>query len=215
MDALSFVGVRFGRLKVDRIATKEEDSHKCGVHVFCNCDCGSVFLTRLASLRRGYTKSCGCLKRDMQTKYRSQNGKPACWGNLYSVWKGMMSRCYRASDKDYPKYGGRGIKVCQQWHKFANFENDIGERPEGTSLDRVDVDGNYEPGNCRWATPEVQQRNRRCNRVFEIHGERFTFSEVCQQNSIAESTLRNRLNKGMSLDEALSVPVRRKVGNHA
>ncbi len=183
--------------------------------MFCECDCGITILIRLASLRHGYTKSCGCLKRDMQTKYRSASGDPACWGRIYRVWRGMMSRCYRTTDKDYPEYGGRGINVCRRWHEFVNFEADIGNRPDGTSLDRINVHGDYEPQNCRWATPVIQQRNRRSNRLFEFNGEKLTFAELCQRHSIAESTLRNRLDKGMNLSDALMFPVRKRRVKHA
>lgn len=208
-------GVTFGRLHAIRLATKDEDGHRCGAHFLCLCDCGREVIVRKTCLMRGDTKSCGCLKRDIQTRHKSSDGKPACWGNLYSVWRGMMSRCYRLTDKDYPKYGGRGITVCRRWHEFVNFENDVGIRPEGTSLDRIEVNGNYEPENCRWATPVIQQRNRRCNRLFKINGETLTFSEICQRNSMAESTLFNRLKKGMSITEALSIPVRRRGRNRA
>ena len=121
----------------------------------CKCECGNIKSISSQQLLSGGTQSCGCLRRDMNTTHGlSQN-------RLYIVWKSMLSRCERPNNKSFCYYGGRGIKVCDRWHKFENFYADMGQCPKGCSLDRIDVNGDYEPSNCKWATKIVQNANRR------------------------------------------------------
>ena len=111
----------------------------------------------------------------------------------YRSWKMMRVRCHREADKQYKDYGGRGIAVCPQWHRFENFLADMGERPEGTTLDRIDVDGDYTPENCRWADDRTQRRNRRDNRVVEYLGERMTLVEACERSGVEYNRAKDRL----------------------
>lgn len=129
------------------------------------CDCGVEKRVRTTDLRRGFTRSCGCTSRKRcAEKIRSHGQSNAA---IYRSWSQMIQRCTNASLKSFANYGARGISVCARWRIFENFLSDMGERPAGLTLDRIDVNGNYEPGNCRWATRTVQARNTRANKLNE------------------------------------------------
>lgn len=128
------------------------------VYWLCVCECGNLAVASRESLRRGFVKSCKC----------SQNWRPVGLRRVrkdspeYHSWRSMRSRCLNSNETEYKRYGGVGISVCQRWDTFKNFLADMGTRPSGTTLDRFpDPNGNYEPGNCRWATFSEQRRNRR------------------------------------------------------
>lgn len=123
----------------------------------------------------------------------------------YYSWLCMKQRCLNPKDPRYKDYGGRGIKVDLRWMGFINFRADMGPRPQGTSLDRFpNKDGNYEPGNCRWATPKQQQRNMRTNRLIEYRGEKLTVMEWAERFGIPRDTLRARIERGWDLDDAMT-----------
>lgn len=126
------------------------------------CDCGNIKEVYLNHLRNSKIKSCGCHRqkqfKKLITKHNLRNHI------LYPTYNMMKQRCYNSNNKDYKDYGGRGIKVCDRWlESFEHFLEDMGRRPEGCSIDRIDVNGNYEPNNCRWATPSQQVQNQRRN----------------------------------------------------
>ena len=125
----------------------------------CMCACGEECLVLAARMVSGNTKSCGCHKRSVLPKSTTKHGKTRT--PTYRIWKGMRNRCNNPNTPRYKDYGGRGIRVCSQWDDFAVFLTDMGERPHGMTLDRVDNDGDYEPGNCRWATYQQQAANNR------------------------------------------------------
>lgn len=125
----------------------------------CKCDCGKTKKVRLSMMRSGQSKSCGCLITETQKRIRTTHGR---YGTLeYKSWQSMKERCSNPKNNKWDLYGGRGINVCERWVNFSNFFEDMGPRPKGTTIDRINPDGNYEPSNCRWATIEEQNRNRR------------------------------------------------------
>jgi hypothetical protein len=135
--------------------------------VLCRCSCGTERAVRIGKLRYGETLGCGCRRIETNTKRLTKHGhcpstKPE---PTYQSWTAMLRRCLTPTSSNFELYGGRGISVCERWKKFENFLADMGKRPDGTSLDRVDVNGNYEPSNCRWATYKEKSRNRRNGRV--------------------------------------------------
>ena len=156
--APDITGQRFGMLTViERLPNSPDKRARWS----CRCDCGKQnVVARGESLKSGHTRSCGCLHRRSHGDASSRKGPQA---PEYSVWAGMLRRCRNKRDASYPNYGGRGIRVCDEWaNSYAAFLADVGRRPgSGYSLDRIDVNGNYEPGNCRWATAKEQVANRR------------------------------------------------------
>ena len=145
-------GKRYGRLTVRK---KHGHNHLKKVMWLCDCDCGGETLVPSGSLSSGNTRSCGCLLRDTITKHGGF-GKRS-----YNTWRAVVRRCNNPEDKDYPRYGGKGITVCDRWLDYTAFAADMGEPPEGHTLDRIDNSGGYNPENCRWATFAQQIRNSR------------------------------------------------------
>lgn len=163
-------GERFGRWTVTGGVSRTSPGHRT---VECTCDCGTVKYVLIDRLRNGRSKSCGCLRAELTktliTRSRWNGSHGLRYHPLYGIWQGIMARCYRENDTHYPRWGGRGIRVYEEWHDIRNFvawiEEHLGPRPPRASLDRwPDNDGNYEPGNVRWATAKQQQETTRLRR---------------------------------------------------
>lgn len=170
-------------------------------HYRCTCHCGRECVLNGESLKRGSTKSCGCLPASIKH------------GNVgtteHSTWAAMKGRCLNKNSPAYADYGGRGIRVCERWLDFRNFLEDMGRRPsKAHTIDRIDNDGNYEPGNVRWATHSEQCRNRRSNVLLTHAGRSMCLSDWAIAVGMQRATLERRLKKGWSLDDALNTPVR-------
>jgi hypothetical protein len=147
-------GKRFGRLVALEFSHKDARWNRVWS---CVCDCGSSVKARSVDLSTGNTQSCGCLRKDRIVKVNSRHGQRR--SRAYSIWSSMRTRCLNPKHARYGRYGGRGIQCCERWASFANFYADMGDPPAGRSLDRINNDGNYEPGNCRWATATEQYHN--------------------------------------------------------
>lgn len=205
-------GARFTRLTVLRL---EEVGGR--INALCKCDCGKEVMARPRVLVMGEYKSCGCWAREMASKRLTaqmiKHGEAKKTAE-YSAWSGMLARCYNKKDKNYAGYGGRGIEVCERWRSdYSNFLADVGRRPgREYSIDRhPNPDGNYEPGNVRWATPREQSRNRRSNLLFTISGETKCLEEWCELHRMNSCLVSGRLRRGWSIEKALTtVPARRR-----
>lgn len=149
-------GERFGRLRALSDGSARD-------RVLCECDCGKTTAVLANNLRRGRSKSCGCRRNEVtaeRNRSHATHGHSAKPSPEYRSWSAMIARCTNPLALNFAKYGGRGIGVCERWRDFALFLADMGPRPVGTSIDRIDGRKGYEPGNCRWATPYQQRHNR-------------------------------------------------------
>lgn len=194
MKLIDLTGRRFGRLVVIR---RSDTSPK---HWVCRCDCGDEGDRFGPGLRGGKTVSCGCLRAARIGNLRRKHGKSD--SRAYKVWQDMRRRCRDPRRKAYKHYGGRGIAVCARWQSFADFLADMGEPGDGMSLDRIDVNGNYEPGNCRWVTLADQKRNKRTTVFTEWRGRRVAMSVVAAETGLPYESIRYHVRRGMTGDDA-------------
>lgn len=202
--AKDLTGQRFGRLVALRYAGPDGTGRTQWV---CECDCGVTKVVAARSLPDGNTRSCGCLSHEDRITRSTTHGM---YGTPeYRTWGQMLVRCYRVTGQAYRRYGGRGITVCSRWRKsFAVFFEDVGFRPSTQhSIDRIDNEKNYEPGNVRWATRSQQARNRRNNRLLTFQGETKPLVAWAEEHEMAQHTLSERLRHGWTVERALTEPV--------
>lgn len=200
---IDITGQRFGRLTV--IGFDKQDEFRQYMWL-CKCDCGNVVSIRGYSLRSGNTQSCGCIQKETNLKLRQTHGMTKT--RIYNIWQSMKQRCSTPSVSCYKYYGGRGISVCDEWQSFEPFYQWAISNgyADNLTIDRIDVNGNYEPINCRWITIQEQQRNKRGNHHITFNGETKTLQEWADGLGIHHVTLLERLNRWGSVEEALTIP---------
>lgn len=200
------IGSRYGRLMV-------VGYHRTGncrqSYWNCKCDCGNMVTVRRSGLVTGRTTSCGCYQKESATKRISMlqltHGKSK--SVEYKAWLNMRMRCNYRTSQRYGNYGARGIKICDAWYDFSDFISDMGGCPPGHTLERIDVNGDYEPSNCRWATSYDQYRNKTTNRFVTINGVTKIITDWCADFNIKITTVYGRLRRGLDIVTALSTPV--------
>lgn len=193
-------GQRFGRLVVIAIADRVDGQRRW----LCRCDCGVEKLAVGDRLRGGILRSCGCSRAlALITHGHCRTGRVT---KEYRIWCAMIGRCSNPTDAHWSRYGGRGISVCQRWREsFAAFLEDIGPRPSPKhTLDRTDNNGNYEPGNCRWATRREQALNRENTVRVTLNGKVVTLAEACESAGIHINTVRGRISRGWDVQRAVT-----------
>ena len=181
---MNLTGSSFGLLKV--IGKVLLIPGKIGVYWLCRCECGCLKTVRTNNLTGGNVRSCGRCGKIKHGLYKTL---------AYSSWVSMKRRCLDENDVSYDLYGGRGIRVCDEWLNFEAFYRDMGERPEGATLERVDVNGDYCKDNCKWASSFEQSRNRRSNRFITAFGETLCFADAAAKYGLSKGCLEARLKK--------------------
>lgn len=187
-------GKKFGKLEVIKRMGTDKFKHSTWL---CKCDCGKIKIISANNLQKGTTKSCGCLAKELLSKKMTKHNMYGT--RIYRIWLRMKNRCNNSNDEHYKNYGNRGIKVCNEWNNnkngFTNFYNwatNNGYKDDLT-IDRINVNGNYEPSNCRWITMFEQQSNKRTNCFIEYYGKKYTVSQLSRLLNINKTTLRNRI----------------------
>lgn len=194
---IDLTGQRFGRLLV--LGFDKSHNGKC--YWNCKCDCGNLKSINGGDLKSGKSLSCKCLNIELSTKHHMSGTK------IYLVWQNMKARCYKEYCTEYKRYGARGITVCEQWHEFEGFYKDMGgSYVEGLTFDRINVNGNYEPTNCRWVDRITQQNNRRITTTYTLFGKTDTFPNFCRLYNINYQAARGRKRKGWKLEDIFTTP---------
>jgi hypothetical protein len=210
--AEDLTGKKFGRLT----ALYDVGKNVRGRIWRCICECGTELDGVATYLKNGHKKSCGCLHADsaklagLKTRTHGYTTVDKKWtSSEYAIWQSMKSRCINPKNASYKHYGGRGIVICEQWLKFENFIQDMGNRPSAKhSLDRINTNGNYEPTNCRWADQMQQAQTRTNVRAITAFGETLTSAMWSRRTGIKAEAIRNRIDAGWSAEDALSTPIR-------
>lgn len=192
-------GQKFGRLEVLwRAANKVEPSGAVRTAWRCACECGNGLVVTGHALKKGHTRSCGCLTKEKPIKHGKARSP------VYRHWSAMMQRCGNPNHTHFYTYGGRGITVHESWKTFEGFYAYMGDPLPGQTLDRIDNEKGYGPGNCRWVSRKEQANNRRTNVVLSYAGKALTISEWAGVTGISKWTINNRLKRGWSAERALT-----------
>ncbi len=203
---VNLVGQKFGRLTVTSLEGRM-DARRDRLWG-CDCECGKRLVTSGERLKNGQTVSCGCFREEVRGKCLVVHGMSDTRPHI--IWMGMHQRCYNEKSLSFKRYGARGIRVCKRWNDFSKFWEDMkdGYRDDLT-IERKENNGNYEPGNCRWATRSEQARNRRTNFILEHGGVRMTLKEWSEKAGVPLGTLQGRVRAGWSTEDVLNRPIRK------
>lgn len=197
-------GNKFGRLTAISSYSKKSSSGKLRTYWVCQCDCGNTKHISADNLRKkDRVPSCGCFKSEF---FSNNNSTHRLSGTrTYRSWSSARQRCTNPNDNNYAHYGARNITVCERWNSFEVFLNDMGEPPTlNHTIERIDVNGNYEPGNCKWATPKEQARNRTNTNLIEYNGKKMILTDWSKHLGIRLITLRKRINAGWPIEKVFS-----------
>lgn len=209
-DAKEMAGKKFGRwLVAGPYERRVQPNGKGQLYWLCKCDCGSDRYVSGSHLRRGLSKSCGCLSADTTREMSVTHGKSK--SGIYAVWCAMIARCHNPKNQAYQRYGARGIAVCEAWQtSFEAFHADMGDPPTSRhTLDRIDNDKGYSLGNCRWAVRTQQNRNRRDNVILSLNGQSMCISAWEERMGYPPNAIGRRIRDyGWSVERAILTPLR-------
>lgn len=197
-------GMVFGYLTVLGLAESSKNKHGNTCYKwFCRCSCGKISVARSINLKSGNTTSCGCFRVKVLTDRVKTHGKSN--SATYSTWSSMITRCTNKNELNFKYYGGRGVSVCGRWMcSFESFLEDMGERPPGCSIDRINNSGNYEPGNCRWSTRREQCRNKRSNKLITHCGVTKCLADWLDDFKLNRNIYEGRIRRGWTEIEAIT-----------
>ncbi len=203
MKFIDLTGKRFFRWTVIKRVQNDKNNNP---QYLCKCDCGNEKIIRGYALKRGASKSCGCLIKDIARTQHTTHGKTNT--RLFSIWHGIKKRCFNNNNKDYKNYGGRGITICDEWkNDFKTFYEwaMANGYADNLSIDRIDNNGNYEPSNCRWVTLKEQANNRNNTKKITYKNETKSITEWAKILGIKKTTLFYRLKKGLPFEKAINI----------
>lgn len=203
---IDLINKRFNRL----VVIKRVMDDKCGNRRWlCRCDCGILKIILGCNLLTGNTKSCGCLQKELTSSRSMLHGHRInkITSGTYATWQSLIQRCIHPTHRNYKNYGGRGITVCNRWLKFENFLTDMGKKPKGYEIDRIDNNKGYYKRNCKWVTSKENNRNKRNNHLIIFNGEIQCLAAWSEQYNISQHTLTMRLRRGWPIPKALLTPV--------
>ena len=197
-------GQKFGRLTVLGFCGMKNKNSLW----LCLCDCGNTCRTHSGNMKRGHSRSCGCLSDESRRAGTHGERKGQTRTVEYTCWRNMLTRCTNSNSQDFCNYGGRGITVYDRWlHSLENFLADMGRKPTPKhTIDRINNDGNYEPGNCRWVTRSVNCRNKRSNTLLKHNGETLTIAGWSDLFGITPETIIKRIKRGWEVSRAITTP---------
>lgn len=200
------VGDRFGRFTIIQESEKRNKKR----YFLCECECGNEKNIRLDGLRNGQTTSCGCYNVEVSKIANTKHGMHG--SRIYRIWYAMRSRCFSINSTSYANYGGRGITICDEWRGFDSFHEWATKNgyDEHLTIERKNVNGNYEPSNCTWITMTEQKRNARVTKRINFDGKVMTLRQWAKHIGISSSALCNRFDKGWTLEKALTTPSQKK-----
>ena len=214
---INLVGQKFGRLTV--IDEASDSRHEKNRHVkwLCECECGNLVSVQSNSLHNGTTLSCGCYHSDRVIETHTKHG--LCYDRINRIYKAMHQRCENPKAFRYDRYGGRGIKVCDEWSGEKGFENfyawsSQNGYSEDLSIDRIDNNKGYSPNNCRWVDHETQDNNKSTNHYVTYNGETKTLSQWGRAMGLKKSTIQGRLHRGWNEIDAITIPVGVRKGGY-